>query len=314
MNLLRSELNRFRSRRAVVLLLGLAFVFSVVITASTLWQNRPIDDRDLEQARENAQFEIENCERQPRFYGHKGDPDACAEEILAQVERSPENYVGRYPSPFDSLAEEVPLAVMATLSFLALLAGTTFVGADIASGAMSTTLLFRPHRWQVWAAKLAATVVWTALIASVTLVVCLGALAWAASSDPKTGMVGRDGAELAWRGLRVLLVVVGAAVLGAAVTTALRSTIATVGVVIGYLLLGETLLRAVFAQAVEPFLASTRVFAFVRPRLVLVDWDQGGRRPDRTVLDMWPSAAYLGVIALVIYAICALVFSRRDVP
>jgi hypothetical protein len=84
-----------------------------------------------------------------------------------------------------------------------------------------------------------------------------------------------------------------------------------VGVVIGYLLLGEALLRGIFGYAIEPWLASSRVFAFVRPRLVITDYD--GIRPD-TVLNMWPSALYLGVIALVVGAVCAVVFSRRDVP
>jgi hypothetical protein len=76
--------------------------------------------------------------------------------------------------------------------------------------------------------------------------------------------------------------------MGAAVTSALRSTIATVGVVIGYLLLGEALLRGIFGYAIEPWLASSRVFAFVRPRLVITDYN--GIRPAETVLNMWPSA------------------------
>lgn len=314
MNLLRSELNRFRSRRAVVLLLGLAFVLSALITAATLWENRPYDERDREQAREMAQFQVEDCEQNPRFYGVRGEPERCADRIFADLERYPENFASRYPARFDELAKDFPVSLMATLAFLALLAGTTYVGADIASGAMSTTLLFRPHRWQVWAAKVAATVIWTTLVAAVTLALCLGALAWTASSDPVTGMSGGDGKALVFRGLRALMVVVGAAVLGAAVTTALRSTIATVGVLIGYLLLGETLLRALFSEAAEPLLASTRVYAFVRPRVVLYS-EYGMEGPEsRTVLEMWPSGIYLGVIALLICAVCAVVFSRRDVP
>jgi ABC-type transport system involved in multi-copper enzyme maturation permease subunit len=314
MNLLLSELNRFRSRRAVVLLLALAFVLSALITAATLWENRPYDERDREAARENAQFQIEECERNPRYFGLRNNPEGCADQILADVEQNPENFASRYPARFDDLAKDFPVSLMATLAFLALLAGTTFVGADLASGAMSTTLLFRPNRWQVWAAKIAATVLWTALVATVTLALCLGALAWTASSDPVTGMSGGDGKALVLRGARALLVVVGAAVLGAAVTTALRSTIATVGVLIGYLLLGETLLRAVFSDSAEPLLASTRVYAFVRPRVVLYsDYGMGGPE-SRTVLEMWPSGIYLGVIALLISAACAVVFSRRDVP
>jgi ABC-2 type transport system permease protein len=315
MNLLLSELNRFRSRRAVVLLLVLGFLLSLLIAGTTIWQNRPFDEDELAQARaqamEQATSTVKACEKHPRRYVGS-DPAQC-QQFLDEAQQHPEYFtdMGRYPASFDSTAQDLPLTLMATLAFLALLAGTTFVGADIAAGAMSNTLLFRPNRWQVWAAKLAATVLWTTLVAAVTLAICLLALAQTASSDPELGMVGGDATALAWRGLRVLVVTVVAAALGAAVTSALRSTIATVGVVIGYLLLGEALMRGIFGYAIEPWLASSRVFAFVRPRLVITDYD--GIRPD-TVLNMWPSALYLGVIALVVGAVCAVVFSRRDVP
>jgi hypothetical protein len=54
------------------------------------------------------------------------------------------------------------------------------------------------------------------------------------------------------------------------------------------------------------------VYAFVRPRVVLYS-DYGGPE-SRTVVEMWPSGLYLGVIALGICAVCAMAFARRDVP
>jgi ABC-2 type transport system permease protein len=313
MRLLRSELVRFRSRRAVVLLLALGFVLAVVVTGTTLWQNRPFDERDREQAREVAAQQVEECEQHPGWFGRKGKPETCV-ELVQEAEEQPENFVWRYPQDYDQLAQDLPLTLMASLLFVALLAGVTFIGADVASGALSNTLLFRPNRWQVWAAKLTAVMVWTAVVAAVTLTLCLGALALTASSDPRTGMGPGDAGALVGRGVRALLVVVGGAAAGAAITTAVRSTVAAVGVAIGYLLIGEAVLRAVFTQSVEPFLASTRAVAFVRPDLRISTWDERTGLEQATVLHMWPSAALLGGALLVVCAACAVVFSRRDVP
>jgi ABC-2 type transport system permease protein len=229
MNLLLSELNRFRSRRAVVLLLVLGFLLSLLIAGTTIWQNRPFDEDELAQARaqamEQATSTVKACEKHPRRYVGS-DPAQC-QQFLDEAQQHPEYFtdMGRYPASFDSTAQDLPLTLMATLAFLALLAGTTFVGADIAAGAMSNTLLFRPNRWQVWAAKLAATVLWTTLVAAVTLAICLLALAQTASSDPEFGMVGGDATALAWRGLRVLVVTVVAAALGAAVVGAICAVV-----------------------------------------------------------------------------------------
>lgn len=307
MNLVRSELIRFASRRAVVLLLVIGFVIAVVATGATLWNNRPITDAEVAESAEIVAQDVALCEERPRRYGVR-DPDQC-EQMFTNMGYS------RYISSFDDLAEEVPLALMGILAFTALLAGTTYVGAEFASGAMSNTLLFRPTRWQVWLAKVAAAAIWVTAFAVVTIGLCLLALALVAETRAGNAPSQDQLVELAGRGARVAVVVVAGAVLGAALTTALRATIATTGVVIGYLLVGEALLRAVAASAVEPWLLSIRVLAFVQPGLRLENYgDQFAMEPVVRIITFWSSATYLGVLSLAVLVACAAVFQRRDVP
>lgn len=308
MRLLGAELMRFRSRRAIVVLLLLGGLLALVVTAATLWQNRPIGAADLAEAQQRAETEQLRCEANPRRYGAGRNPDRCAQWFS---DSSP--YVDRYVEDFGSLSQIVPLTVMTTMAFVALLAGTTFLGADFASGSLSNTLLFRPNRWQVWLAKIGATTIWVAAVGAVVIAACLGALAVVGVTAEVNAATDQQLVTLAKRGVVVLAVVVAAGVLGAALTTALRSTIATAGLVIGYLLVGEALLRAVAENAVTPWLASTRVYAMVTSPLRIEVWDDGAGRPSVTRLYLWESAAYLGVIGAVLLVLCAVVFSRRDV-
>jgi len=309
MNLLRSELSRFRSRRAVVLLLAAGFVLSVIITSVTLWNNRPLGDDELAEARAQADRAIAECVDHPRRFGLRaGQTQRCA-RFFGDVSHS-----GRYIESFGSLSENVPLTVMTTMAFMALLAGTTFIGADFASGSLSNTLLFRPSRWQVWLAKIAATTMWLTVVAAVTVALCVGALAVLGVNTDGTQPTSEQLQTLAKRGVAVTAVVVAAGVLGAALTTALRATIATAGIVIGYLLVGEALLRALLEDTVAPWLASTRINAMVISPLRFSTYNEMTGEEKTTLLYLWPSAAYLGVLLAIVLALCAGVFARRDVP
>jgi hypothetical protein len=192
--------------------------------------------------------------------------------------------------------------------------GTSFVGADFASGSLSNTLLFRPNRWQVWLAKIAATGLWLTLVAAITVVLCLGALAIVGANVDGTQPTSDQLATLTKRGVAIMTVVVAAGVLGAALTTALRATIATAGIVIGYLLVGEALLRGLADEEVTPWLASTRINALVTSPLRLFSYNEATGEEKVTLLYLWPSAAYLGVLFAIVLALCAVVFARRDVP
>lgn len=313
MRLLLAELDRLRSRRAVVLLLVAGFVFAVVATASTLWQHRPITDAEKRQAAVAfAQVSAENerqraiCEKHPERFGVK-DSQHCVRVFSFR----PESYVGRTTLSFARDSRSLALVISSIVGFLVLLAGTTAVGAEFTSGSISNTLLFRPSRWQVWAAKMTAVAIGVAVVAVVTVAVCLGLLAVVAGSSDTTPVPPDGYAVLAYRGLRMVMFVVAAGVIGAAVTAALRATIATVGLVVGYVVIGEALLRAVVGSSFTPWLASTRVAAFIDPPRRLVDYSTSP--PSRTLITLPGASLYLGLGTVVVLVVSAFVFSRRDV-
>jgi len=112
--------------------------------------------------------------------------------------------------------------------------------------------------------------------------------------------------------LRGIIVVVTIAVVGVAITLALRSTIATVGLAFGYAMVGEAMLRAINREAVEPWLLSSHMVAFLNGELKLYG-DSFARRPEVTVLHLQTSALYLGALMLVLLVVSWLTFRRRDI-
>jgi hypothetical protein len=78
MRLLLVELSRFRSRRAIALMLVGAIAVTALIAAITIWDTRPVsaDERARAEAaaaadaqRPQVQREVARCERNPQRYG-----------------------------------------------------------------------------------------------------------------------------------------------------------------------------------------------------------------------------------------------------
>lgn len=321
MRLLLAEVRRLLARRAVVILLVTGFVLSVVVSGAVLWNGRPIraDDLAAAQAQLEQSFgpralqqmerDVAQCEENPRRYG--GGPGFDCEQIRPQAE----DFIGREVLEPRSLRDYLLIPLTLLLGLLSLIAGTTFVGAEYASGSMSNLLLFEPRRGRVWAAKVAAVLVVTTAFAVLVLGIAMLVSFTAAVAWSDVSWTGTDSWHAAYATARGIAVVVASAVVGVAMTLALRATIATVGLVLGYALVGETLLRAVAQQAVEPWLLGSHLVAFLQGRLVLRDYSEvtGRGRPDVTVLHVQTSAYYLGALLLALLLVTWVTFRRRDV-
>ena len=337
MRLLGVELTRLRSRRAYWFLVVLAVAGILLALGASINDARPpsASDRAAAQAQleQELPFYEEDYERclEAQESGDTTDfpPDFQCEQVLPQLE-----WFLFYEEPnfVDNLNEFLPVAAL-MLALAGALVGATFVGADWSAGTVGTHLLFEPRRGRVFASKAGAV----AIGMGIPALVGLGAVylatwsigsAWgstalvAASHEPQA-----DGSEIeviaavTWLdlgvfGLRALAFVVVAALGGYALAMAFRSSLAAVGTVAGYGLVGEGLVRAVWSGS-EPWLLSNRLTAWIMGGHDIVQYPDscgfGPCEPEITTLTVWDGGLYLAVLLVAGLAVSYALFRRRDV-
>ena len=341
MRLLRVELARLRSRRAYWLLVVLALAGALLAVGASVNDARPptageiaeaqrLVDQELNQP--YIQEELERCEEsQADGETELYPPDFDCNDILPRLE-----YYLYYEEPnfVDDLQELVP-AVALMLALAGALVGATFVGAEWAAGTIGTHLLFEPRRGRVFAAKAGAVAIGLALPALVALGVVylstwLAASEWGStelvsisyefSDDFQTEVITAvSWLDLGLMGVRALLLVAGAAVGGYVLAMAFRSSLAAVGTVAAYGLVGEGLVRALWG-GVPPWLLSSRVSAW----LLLGGYDiveypescntgAGPCEPDIVTLSALDGGLYLGGLLAAGLLVSYVLFRRRDV-
>lgn len=226
--------------------------------------------------------------------------------IIAFVNADPDD-VDRF-SPADiwssGFEDDSVLGASAFLFLLtAVLGGSSFIGAEYRAGTLTTLLTWEPRRLHVLAAKLLAAAIVTGVLFVVLEVALAGALAPVvivrgtgfedAGSDFYQSLAGFLG--------RGALVAAGCAVLGASIAVIGRNTAAALGVVLGYIIIVEQILRGLQPGWDAWFLGENL-------GIVL-----GGSRIDDVARSV-PGAGLVlvGYLAVVVVA-SGVVFARRDV-
>lgn len=251
--MLRVEMLRLVSRRAVLVIVGLALVIPLVIGVATTLNSRPpsadaIAEAERQVAAETdskwVQKDLARCLDKPARYGVDADGDvreACEAQVLPQVEwylwwneldLATERDEGSGP------------AVVILLSILTLLAGTTFAGHDWASGSVSNQLLFEPRRILVWGAKALVVTAGAGLLTFAVVSLYWLGLAQVARARDITLADGvlLDCLQSGWRGAGVAA---GAALAGYALTMLFRSTVAALGVLLAVSVAGGIVLAVI---------------------------------------------------------------------
>lgn len=316
--LLRVELTRLRLRRAVLLLLLAAVAIPAVIFVARVWDTRPVSQDDI--VAENS-FAVEDCLDHPRRYGLPKDADdlqgRCEEQVV-------ESY--GYFEPLSLAAERGAsgLGLVAVLTAILFLLGTTFVGHDWNSGSMSNQLLFEPRRGRIWAAKATAvTAVAFVVAALVSTAYWLGLRAVMASRDLAVAPHGlADSLEF---GLRGAAFAAAAALGGFALTMLFRSTVATIGILFVVAVAGSLFVGVLgIGGRWQP---DRNVAAIVNHGTTYwVDvpsscWngqrrpvEEGSRCDDSRELGLGAGVLYYGLPLLAAGALSVGSFRRRDVP
>lgn len=332
MRLLRVELTRLRMRRAVLVLVLVGLVVPVLIAASQLWNTRPASDGDLAWAEQQAERDyaealrtVDDCVEEPEAYGYGGEPgtdearELCTAGMADPDWYTADGYLYREALDVETTRTDAAVAVAVVLLLVVVLLGTTFVGADWASGSMSVQLLVEPRRTRVWVAKALAGGIVAAGLATAAL-----ALFWtmvavtAASRDIETSAEtwGRVAVSSAW----TVVLLVAAAVAAHALTMLLRSTVVTLGIVFA-VSVGSTILLAVFGASAIRWTLPTNAVAVVAGRVeYYVDdcYSEGGVTFSDDaclrVLERPEAVLYVAVLVALVVALSIASFRRRDVP
>jgi len=323
MRLLRVELSRLFSRRAVALLLLMAAALTVLVTATTIWGSRPVSDQELASARAQVreqvaqpgfQRDLRSCRDHPEeFFG----PGASAGDCQRSLVPTAASYLSRAPL---SLARELDsngLAVVVIVTALMIIVGATYAGADWATGSMGNQLLFQPRRGRVWLAK-AAAVTLGGLAAALVLVagfwMALYVTAEVRGYSPAASVL-RD---VGWSGARGVLLAGVAGLGGFALSMLLRSTVATLALLFAYAAAGEALVPLLPVDRSSTWSLGNNVFAWLRDGVRVYDDSVVCRptQPDcvqQLTVSLVHGVVYLGVLLLVTLLASVLLFRRRDV-
>ena len=317
MRLLSVELGRFRSRRAVAALLLAAVALAALLVASAAFDTRPVDATEravavnqLAQAREDNAGDYQACLDDPEQYLGDGGTAAQCDNTRPQLSW----FLPRAPL---HLADEVSgrgRTLIAILAVIGAVIGATFCGADWSSGSLGNQLLFVPRRLAMWLTKaLAVTLGMTAAAAVLVAGFWAALQAVAASRGLATSAATwRDIAGSSGRGLAL----VAATTLGTfALTMLMRSTVATLGLLLGAVVVGEGLAGGLPFDRMSQWSPSQNIGAWLANGIQVYD-ESTCRGPGENCLYTLPlvhAAVYLGVLLLAAVVLSMITFRRRDV-
>ena len=324
MRLLLVELSRFRSRRAIALMLLAAALLTAILAATTIWDTRPVSDQDMANAqaqveaelqRPRFQRELTRCERHPgRYMGPGTSADECEEMMTPRVDW----FLERNVLSLRNVQGDTGLGALMIVTAIMVIAGTTFAGADWASGSMSNQLIFEPRRPKVWLAKGGAVLLGTLVATAVILAAFWLAMYLVAESRGiSTGATVQE--SIRWMVGRGVLLAGFGALGGYALTMLLRHTVGTLAVMFAYAVGGEALTASLPIEGVGRWSLANNVFGWLYDGHRYYDNSlpcppRGDMCNQSAMMTLGEGVTYLGVVLLVVLVLSVVLFRRRDIP
>lgn len=315
------ELTRLRWRRAVLLLLVLAIALPTLIGLIRTWSTRPVSESEIASVLESQRGEVDRCVKRPQRAGlpPSAGQEQCEQQILSW-------YTGREQLTLNGeRSNGSGLGVVAVLTALLLLAGTTFAGHDWNSGSMSNQLLFEARRGRVWTAKALAVTILAAVTATVVSTAYWLAM-WLVMRLRDIPVADGGLVDSLAFGMRGAAFATAAALGGYALTMLFRSTVATVGVLFAVSVAGGITLAVLGIS--EQWQPQKNVSAIVKNGTTYyVDvpdscFAAGRHRepepnsecdPERD-LAAWQGVGYYGTALALTVGASVVSFRRRDLP
>lgn len=331
--LLRVELRRFSARRLVRWAAAGTVALAVLTVVLAFLASRPASDAQVaavHQAYESelalweshGEEQVAQCERDEEA-ARQTDPgvDFGCEDMAPQLEW----FLPQTPT-FEAEGSSWTTSGAATVGQLApllllfaLVAGVTFLTAEISTGAIGLWLTFEPRRQRVYWTKAAGAALGVLPVVATAYLVMLGGAYGAYALNGQLGPVtGDTWVELAGVGSRAVVAAALVAATGAALGVLLRNAAGALGAVVVWVVVVETV--AVLAvQDTQRWLVRNNVAAWVQGDLSI--WlEECTTGPDGTTcqgvqetLTLAQGGLYLLGVTAVLSALAVAVFRRRDV-
>lgn len=322
MRLFLVELTRFRSRRAIALLILAAVVLAALVTVKVAWDSRPLTEQDRVTAAAQAKLaakrpalveEIKACEAAPTDYL---GPDAVASGCAPALGPNASDFYPRKALDLGLVLNHSGLYLAVVLVGLMVIAGCTFAGADWASRSVATQLLYETRRTRVWLAKAAAVMAGAAVVAVVVLGGFWAAMAVLADargvslSDVTTSHIG-------WHLVRAVVLVAAAALGGYALTMLFRNTVAALALLFVLSVGGELAMMLLPLNGAGRWGLGNNLFGWLATKQTYFDATLtcriGNKCDGLATITHLEAGSYLAMLLLLAVLLSVVVFRRADV-
>jgi ABC-type transport system involved in multi-copper enzyme maturation permease subunit len=331
MSLVRAERRRLHKRRVTKAMLFVGVALLALIATGMWFSNHKVDDAARATAAVRAQQDYE----QQRNYWENGGKASC-EAAAKQENIDPEQMCGQgprqedfraeyyMPSTYDFKRSFVDMATVCAMimTFVGLIIGASYVGAEWSTGGMMNLLTWQPRRMRVLGTKMAvvagAMVAWSAVVFAVWV-----GVQWLIATYRGTtaGMTSGTWQSFGLTGLRGLGLVAGGTLFGFVLASLGRRTAVAMGVLIGLIVVTQFGLTAILfaAQVRYPslFFFPTHVSAWMQGKVQLQAQDacanvMGICEPPHLDLTWQLSGTIVGSALLVLILGALWQIKRRD--
>jgi ABC-type transport system involved in multi-copper enzyme maturation permease subunit len=336
--LFKSELRRI-ARRRLSLIFGLLAVVGVLVVAGLYWFSSSKGPTAEELAEAQAQADSMNgeyteCLTDDEFFdspdwewvhedpGFEDIPqeERCEMYVGSTGDYTAQDFLWTYTFNFAEESVLVLVGVAIVAGLVMMLLASSAIGAEWSSGGMANLLVWHPSRLRVWGAKLAAACAVCAAAVIALLLLAFGLLYLTAAARGEIGTLDAAWWDDTLETLgRTALLPLGMTVLGASLAMLGRHTAIAGGIIAGYLIVGDMLVRvagmALRMAFPERLSLYTWVTAWIQGKTELYDWgnDINAMQPDVMVITASEAGLLLGGIILVFGLLATWAFQRRDV-
>ena len=320
--LLGAELHRFRARRFIQVVMGVAVLGWIAVFVISLTQYGTPDQGDYAEAQQRIEQDVEmsNAGRQECI---DNPPPGAPEDIPIEDLCGPvmtaddfdvEMYLDKAPFDFANEGQAGAFAFAGGSALVAFLIGATWIGAEWSSRSLVALLFWEPRRFRVFGAKIAV------LLGASALLGAAAQAGWLVMASTLRATVGVDAplpegfwSELLGVQARGVLLTVLAGLAGFGLANLVRNTGAALGVGFVYFAIVENVVHG-FLPTWAPWLLTRNAAALLEPGGIdiPVSYDWNGMPREVFVSNLQAGLWLTAVLAMVVGAGVVL-FARRDV-